>query len=277
MQPPEYLECDPYAEDISLECQVVGPFAPMPQIVWFSKTHPSTEGSSEIGESNYNYSVVNTGQLVEAVRTTHSVLTIKALSVGEYWCEIYIGDIALEQSQKLCITEHNDYSRYPACQPPTSQEFPDPKCWDIPTSCVTEPPFAIATSSSSSATGGSGLTKDSGESINNGTPTESTMTIQTTSSSSPSKAVPLATLPTDGATTPTYNPDNEVELEGLVDTPQGFELWLYIAASLAGLFALLILILTIICIALCVLRPLAHQKSPSLQGEPIAVFNHGLT
>ena len=50
-------------------------------------------------------------------------------------------------------------------------------------------------------------------------------------------------------TTPTTDP------AGLQNKDDNFHLWLYVVAGLTGIFGILIIILTVICLALCLMRP----------------------
>ena len=263
VQPAEILYCNPYT-NISLECQIEGPFSPTPQILWFSNPQPPLGDTVEIKGSKPGYNIVNTTQFVEMTRTTQSVLTIQNLTAGEYWCQIYVEGMEPEISQKLCITELGDYGRYDECNR-ANISLETSKCWDIPTTCVTEVPTIMATSSYNSASLNSASPINSVRVLNNGT--HATQLVQGLSS-----LIAATPLTTNGETTPRSSPGRTDELEGLVETPKGFEMWLYIVASLAGLFALLILVLTIICIGLCVLYPRTHPKPLHLHSKTLWTF-----
>ena len=257
VQPSDSLECDPYLEtSISLECKIEGPYSPIPKIAWFSKFQPGE--IIEIRDSDSGYSIVNTTEFEDTIRTTQSVLTIQEFSEGEYWCDIYVEGIVPKSSQRLCITEQGDYKRYPKCSSAAlSRE--DPKCWSIPDTCVTEMPTIMASSSYNSA------------SINSALPINSNGVQATQLFRGSSTLLAATALPTKGGTTSRGSPSQTDELEGLVDTPKEFETWLYIVASLAGLFAILILVLIIICIGLCFLYPRTYQKPAHSRGKTLTV------
>ena len=240
-------------------CKIEGPYSPVPKIAWFSNFHPPKGETVEITGTESGYNIVNTTEFIDTTRTTQSVLTIKEFTAGEYWCQIYAEDIALEPSQRLCITEPPDYNRYPKCSSSAlSQELS--KCWDIPTTCVTDVPIVMATPSHSSDSRNSVLAINSSGA-------HATQVVQ---GSSP--LIAATALPTIDGTTSHGSPGQTDESERLVDTPKEFQVWLYVVASLAGIFALLILVLTVICIGLCVLHPRTYKKPIHSSGKILRVL-----
>lgn len=172
-----------------------------------------------------------------------SVLTITPFSVGQYWCQAFRGSNGLLQSQRLeILDEYDERLDLDPCTAPIAVSVH--KCNDIIENGASYSVCPISSSSSSILTTTSLLYLSSfSSSVFDDMPPSntvfllpSTYTVVATSSSYLVNPPP-SNLPIDP------NPRSSLHI------------WIYVLGGLIGVLVILIIVLSFICIGLCLTKP----------------------
>lgn len=239
-------DCNPYkAPHVVLQCKITVPLGIELQIKWFCSPTSSNTNSSLITADNLKYDItVQKIQNGDVFQQT-SRLVITDIDERDYWCQVFHENNALLKSQILEIS--NGYDRDQPCSDNVLLSQEVKKCADVIEGVLTCPTgVGMMTSSSLIQTSISFPT----------TSTLSTLFITSQTSSFPSFLYPSSSKQRSTITTQEISENLRPTSESLIENKSNnFRIWLYIVAGLSGLFALLIILLTIICVGLCLMRP----------------------
>ena len=245
---------------ISLICAIERPASAGLNIKWFFQGSQTTNVTQISSDSHHNITVTNTEvtnteasyQLVMA----QSVLTITPVSVGQYWCRAFYGSNGLKRSQKLEVLDvYDERLGLDPCTVPIAESVK--KCNNIIESLAS---YSVCPISSSS-----------------GILTTSTIYISSTTSLLYSSSFTFSSNVFDDMT-----PSNTVFLSNtytaattssnLVNPPpsklpidpnprDSFHIWIYLLGGLIGVLVILIIVLSLICIGLCLTKPKGKHTS----------------
>lgn len=246
-QPKQSIDCNPYeVSNITIWCIIERPLKTSLEIRWFFSSQ--NINTTRITSSDTRYTIQTRNNSISQKnisKQTSQLFILSPLTEGRYWCEVFYNNNGLQRSQSLEVTAEDDYERYDPCTETTSIVEQIKKCTDIvknsASTCPTPPSPTFTISSKQTST----LTLSTTNTISN--------TIFSFKSISSSYMSSIQVRPTGQivyqTTTPTTDP------AGLQNKEDNFHLWLYIVAGLTGIFGILIIILTVICLALCLMRP----------------------
>ena len=243
-------DCNPYeAPHVVLQCKITVPLGIELQIEWFCSPTSSNTNSSHITADNGKYDITVQKMQDGDVFQQTSRLVITDIDERDYWCQVFHKNNALLKSQILEIS--NSYDREPSCPDNVLLSQEVKKCADVIEGVLTCPTNAgMMTSSSLIQTSFSFPTAS----------TFPTLLITSQTSSFPSFLYPSSSKQRSTITTQEISDNLRPTSESLIENKSNnFRIWLYIVAGLSGLFALLIILLTIICVGLCLMRP-KHGK-----------------
>ena len=254
------LDCSPYKgdEDLAIECTAEGPASL--EINWFynDSSAPSRNDSEPLrNDSNYFIQTIYT----TGTRRIRSRLRVRNVTAGNYWCQVYHNNAGVyPASQVLSIADSSSYSRLRACEvaSPQSEGLPIPKCHPlvcntagvlpttttttVTTITTTRPPPLITTTPATP-----GITTAT-PGITTATPTSGNMVVLNSRGHSSIRVLPTRT------SYPTPTPQ-----ESLQDVPEPYQTWLFVVVALTAVFGMLIIILTIVCIGICILRSRSNE------------------
>ena len=242
--------CNPYDGHMDLICRVEGINL---DIKWFYSTLPNAENSSiPLQNVTDQYFIQHDFVFVvnSSVHTaTRSRLRVKNASSGYYWCRIYKNNVPLwPVSFKMDLSEPQYYSRYGSCT--SNQADMINKCY-----YVAMPSAATSTTSVNPP----------------GSTAAGVLQLQTTATQ-PS----LLGFSTrhQRYTSSSYMPSSSVtgRLAAGVSNCNEYQLWLFVVIALTAIFAVIIVVLSVICVWLCVLKSrttsIACVKGFSMQIDP---------
>lgn len=251
-------DCNPYENlnGISTKCTINGPRDTPLQIKWFNSTL-----SQEIFNHSSVFSIQETHAFIGDDRLeTQSQLSIHPLSSGQYWCQVFNGDEGFLSSPRLEIQTPGHYRSSDTCDMNSLIESGLKKCDNIIENGASYSVCPIMASSIVSSI-------ISVSDIISLSSVDDTLYSSCSSCSSSlfeleftvTGTNDLASSLTEMVTTSFgVIPIQSVQPSDsdLISTRRdSFHLWLYILAALTGLFAILIIILTGVCIGLCVIKP----------------------
>lgn len=254
------LDCNPYtATNITAICTVETPFGIDLKVQWFFS---SSNNATLISSGDTQHFIQETKTYKETTIEIQSQLFMVSslLVAGHYWCQVFYQGNGLLESDSLQISAEDDYAREDPCSVP--QAIEKTKCHNI-----IENGASYSTCPSSSTT--YSFTHSSIQ-------THTTSNVQTTSMSlMPPAIITLSTVTPSVVqisftTEPVTHTITELSLPGTIPTnsPLGlqemptdtFHLWLYIVAGLTGIFGLLIIVLSVVCIVLCLTKPQKRSR-----------------
>ena len=221
-------------------------------IKWFYSTLPNTENSSVPLQNVTNQYFIQHDfvyVLNNSVHTaTRSRLQVKNASSGYYWCRIYRNNVPLwPVSLKMDLSEPQYYSRYGSC---TSNQA------DIINKCyyVTMPSAATSITTVNPP----------------GSTAASVVQLQTTATQ-PS-LLGFSTRHQQYTSSSYPMPSSSVTGRLAAGVPNEYQLWLFVVIALTAIFAVLIVVLSAICVWLCILKSrttsIACVKGLSMQIDP---------
>ena len=223
-------------------------------IKWFYSTSPNAENSSIPLQNVTNQYFIQHDfvyVLNNSVHTaTRSRLRVKNASSGYYWCRIYKNNVPLwPVSLKMDLSEPQYYSRYGSCT--SDQADMIDKCY-----YVTMPSTATSAASTTS--------------VNSpGSTAAGVLQLQTTATQ-PS-LIGLSTRHQLYTSSSYPMPSSSVtgRLAAGVPNCNEYQLWLFVVIGLTVIFAVLIVVLSVICVWLCVLKSRTTcVKGFSMQIDP---------
>ncbi|XP_019854281.1 PREDICTED: uncharacterized protein LOC109583397 [Amphimedon queenslandica] len=249
------LGCDPYLSvnrSISLICAIERPDSASLDIKWFFQGSDSTNATQISSDSNHTITVNSTETSHQSVMA-QSTLTITPFSVGQYWCQAFNGSNGLGKIQRLEIFDDYERLDLEPCTVPIAESVH--KCNDIIENgdFYSVCPILSVSSSSSILTTSTAYI-------------ESTTSLLYLSSLTFSSSVfddmpPLSTVFLSSSTTYTVKtssylvnpPPSNLPID---PKPRGsFHIWVYVLGGLIGVLVILIIVLSLICIGLCLTKP----------------------
>ena len=211
--PPRVLDCNPYLSKLKLLCNVTGPMDSSYEILWFYQGE-NTLDSTATCESDQS------GMLTSVLEVNPS----SGSFIGEYYCQVRLGNGSwLEPSQSLVqdLTEAViQVQGIDACTSDPLSDMSDDMCVG----------FAESTANNSIAI--CSFAPEPTPSLPSAT------TLNTPTSDDISTTHSLASTPTP--------PDMETPGKS-----NGLEVWLYVVVAVAAVFAMIIVVLAILCVGLC--------------------------
>ena len=225
-QPPTELDCNPY-NGMRVECEVLAPVSVGVdvEIQWFYNDEQimldsfpvGTEITVEVDEENEN------------IRTSTLVFPSSFYDIyrGNYHCQIVVNGNFTAPSQSLSLVDEEIYIFFPDQFCLVAQAVDVSKCAGRATIA---PPCPSATT----------------QPDNTGTST-TTSSPPLTSTLSPSPSP--TNLPSSGGTTDTATNPNV----GSTNEPTGetLQVWVYVLVTIAAVFGMIIVVLSILCVGLC--------------------------
>lgn len=244
------LKCNPYtANYLAISCRVrVSPLSVPVMIKWFSSTGqaPLANSSNIIIQSVTN---PTTGSVISRIR-------IKNIASAQYWCRAYYNNImANYTSTKLGVEDMSSYGRNDPCNE-TAQSMDIMKCEDLVEANLPSTSTATSTPVMTALPGPSRTSSPSPDSSEGGAELTSTI-VGRTSVGVVARTTQVVAHSSTANITPTL---------GAVNLPQPYQTWLYVVVGLTVVFGMLIIILTIICVGLCLLKARTNQVD-TLDGE----------
>ena len=260
-QPPEEISCNPYGDgdtELNLECALTAPLGLTISINWFrNNSNQIDTGINSSMESG------NTG-----VNTFQSVLSITnpnpETQSGDYFCQGAVDGMHLSPSDPFLLSDDTRlYINYAPCDGLTmismDQFKMETKCADV---TPTEIPTTVFVSTQPSTTPPPPITTPH--------PPVTTLPVtpsQTTTSFSTSQDVILSTTnqtaPIVTQQPTTNNIPSTTEPQAV---PGDLQVWIYVLVGVAAVFGMIIVILTIMCVGLC-LRRNKNTDSETLKRE----------
>ena len=251
-QPPTGIDCNPYVdlfegEVLSFQCALTAPTGTSVTINWYHDDSAQSDGVSEHPIETSN-----------DTDTHQSVLSLTdpqpEQDSGDYYCRAAVDgrDLMPSEPFTLCSDEFA-YINLGECISMETFSRSATKCADVPP--TTEP---VATPT---------------------TPPPQPTTSQTTL---PTTVTPSQTTsqPTLGGTTPTdplIDPDAIATDDGTLSSsdpsgvPKNLQVWIYVLVGVAAVFLMIIIIMTIMCVGLCLRRNKTHD-SQTLKRESVCVY-----
>lgn len=221
-QPPTGLNCNPY-KNITLQCTIELPTTVELQLKWFREKNNI---KTEITSGNSAFSIQQETNTIDIDNNQKaSYLTIYTNNIaGEYWCQVFHNDESRLESQHLDVGPESDYDRLDYCsKTQTVEELTTKKCDNI--------------------------FKMNGASLNcQGASNIPTSTLLTSSSNL------YHTIMINSSTMPAS------PILDQRNSSNQFHTILYIAIGLAGVFIFLIIILSLICVGLCLTQSKSRSK-----------------
>ena len=238
-------------------------------IKWFYSTVPNAENSTNPLQNVTNQYLIQHVYVVDnSVNTvTRSRLRVKDASPGYYWCRAYKNNVALwPVSLKMDLSAEQFYSRYGSCTGDQANMIT--KCY-----YVAMPNTAISTTSSVNPPDSStiaGVLQQQTTTTQPSLPASSTRHQQLSTPSPPANTVGTHRVGARTTTTSSSHPTPSSPVTGrLIGVPDEYQVWLFVVITLTAIFAVLIVVLSVICVGLCVLKSRTasnvHVKGLSMQ------------
>ncbi len=244
-QPPENILCNPYGSDsiFKLQCALTTSVREGNNISinwFFNETIPLTDVAMSSTEDGQN-----------AVETFTSTLTLTNLQpqtdTGDYYCRAAVDGQSLEPSKAFTLSSDEDdifnIMILGDCKPTDIFSDEATRCADVASTTATE---AVTTPSTTHP------------------PQPSQTTLLTTVT--PSQTAPGGGTTNDQMMTTTQSPETSSGPSDPPVVPETLQVWIYVLVGVAAVFGIIIVILSIMCIGLCV-RKNKTQDSHTLKRE----------
>lgn len=246
------LDCSPYKgdEDLAVECAAEGPAL---QIKWFHNLSMFNTSSVPLkNDTNFFIQSVYTS----ATNRVRSRLRVKNVTAGNYWCQVYHNNAGYPSSQILSISDANFYSRFEACtiNSPQYEPLRTPKCYSLAsqgTAACNNAGVLPTTTTAIVTTTTTRLTTTT--SATPGVTTTSTTSGKVVTTDNSRSITRSSKLPTR-TSYPSPSPQGSLR-----DVPEPYQTWLFVVVALTAVFGMLIIILTIVCIGICLLRSRSNE------------------
>lgn len=258
-QPVQSLDCDPHGIlGISTNCTIHGPAAIWLKIKWFFSEEHSSSAQEIVNGSNHivQESRTNIGPNTLQIQ---SKLSILSFSIGQYWCQVFYESKGLLPSQHLEIMDEGD-SRLDSCENNEPYVVSLNKCDNIVENGASSAcPVVLPSSSSAAASyfvfsSTTSVVVAASMSMSQLMSTDTAASVDTLYSSYLYESFSFQPTAIQSLTVTTSFRLVPIPTK-LSIRQDSFHLWLYIVAALTVVFAVLIIILTGICIGLCVTKP----------------------
>lgn len=270
-QPIASLECDPYDsvnKNITINCAIDGPVSAHLDIKWFFEGSQADTATLITPDPHHaiNKSSTITSNNLEKIT---SQLTVAPFSAGQYWCQVFYGNNGLPESQHLEVLDKYDdrLSLNPCVEPLAEAVY---KCNDIISNGASYSTCPFSSTSIVISTLTSSLFT-----VNTTIATIATTAITSKYSSAIEQLNSNSVyIPSLGSFTSTSTTNVTKTTSSYIRNPvpsnypvnekprsDSFRIWVYMLGGLVGFLVLLIIVLSGICIGLCVTKPKRKQAA----------------